>query len=319
MSERNPRIGLVWTFLARHMLEVVLVAVCVFLAIRAPGFLSIESLTTILRSVAPWGLIAFGMTMVIVAGEIDLSVGSAVAFAACLIAWLVNAGVPVPVALVISVAVGGLCGAFTGLMRSVFQVPSFITSLALLAGLRGGALLISGGFTLTPFPSWYSFLGSGYVAGIPVPVIVFTTVFVAVHVLMNHTPFGRAVYAVGGNAEAARLSGINVGTVRVAVLAVTGMLAAISAVMLSARAMAGNPTEAEGWELDIIAAVIIGGTSLTGGVGSAWGTLVGVIFIGVIVTGMTLLDVPSDNQFLVRGAIILAAVLMNQLQQRKPR
>ena len=319
MSEGNSRIGRAWTFLACHMLEVVLAAVCVFLAFRAPGFLSVESLTTILRSVAPWGLIAFGMTMVIVAGEIDLSVGSAVAFSACLIAWLVDAGLPVPVAILAGVASGGLCGAFTGVMRSAFQVPSFITSLALLAGLRGGALLITGGFTLTPFPGWYSLLGSGYVAGIPFPVIVFAAAFVAVHVLMNYTPFGRTVYAVGGNPEAARLSGINVGAVRVAVLAITGMLAAISAVMLSARAMAGNPTEAEGWELDIIAAVIIGGTSLAGGVGSAWGTLVGVIFIGVVVTGMTLLDVPSDNQFLVRGAIILAAVLMNQLQERKPR
>ena len=147
---------------------------------------------------------------------------------------------------------------------------------------------------MTPFPAWYSLLG-GYVHGVvPVAAIVFLAAFAAVHFTMNYTSFGRAVYAVGGNAEAARLSGINVVAVRMAVLAITSMLAAVSGILVSARFEAADPTVAKGWELDVIAAVIIGGTSLTGGVGTIWGTFVGVIFIGVILNGMTLLNVPTD-------------------------
>jgi ribose/xylose/arabinose/galactoside ABC-type transport system permease subunit len=285
------------------------------LACTAPNFLTTDNLLNVLRSVSEIGIIAFGMTMVIIAGEIDLSVGSAVAFAGCITAWLVQHGVPVPVALLVALALGFGVGSFTGLVRAKYGVPSFITSLALLTALRGAALKITGGFSLTPFPEWYGFLGSGYVLGIPFSAILLALTFVIVFFLMSYTSFGRSVYAVGGNAEAARLCGINVGLVRVMVLALTGLLAALSGIVLSARMLSGNPTVGVGWELDVIAAVIVGGTSLSGGIGRVWGTLVGVVFIGVIVNGMRLLDVHEDGQLIARGVIIVLAVLLSRLQR----
>jgi ribose/xylose/arabinose/galactoside ABC-type transport system permease subunit len=297
-------------------MELVLAGTCVVLALTAPNFLTVDNLLNVLRSVSMQGIIAFGMTMVIIACEIDLSVGSMVALSGCLLAWLVQAGVPLWVGIPLTLSAGLLCGAFTGVMRTRFQVPSFITSLALFTALKGGALLITGGFPITSFPKWFGYLGGGYLAGIPVPAIAFIICFIVVSVLMNHTTFGRAVYAVGGNPEAARLMGINVAGVRIAVLAITGGLAALSGVMLASRMMSGTPTVAQGWELDVIAAVIIGGTSLTGGVGTIRGTLVGMCFIGVIINGMTLLNVPAYFQYVVRGGLILAAVLINRIEVR---
>jgi sugar transport system permease protein len=303
--------------LSRAMLEIVLVGLCMYLAFTAKNFFTLDNMMNVLRSISEQALIAFGMTMVIVAGEIDLSVASMAALSGCLVAWLARAGVPVPLAIVAALAAGAASGGFTGFMRSRFSVPSFITTLALFSSLRGAAERLTGGFPISFFPSWYSFLGSGYVFGVPFPAILFLLTFGGVYFLMNYTTFGRSVYAVGGNAEAARLSGIGVAKVRILVLALTGILTAASGVMLSARMMNGDPTAAKGWELEVIAAVIIGGTSLMGGAGSVWGTLIGVIFIGVIANGMTLLNVSPYSQHIVQGVLILAAVLVNQVQRAK--
>jgi ribose/xylose/arabinose/galactoside ABC-type transport system permease subunit len=309
------------------ILEAILLVLCVFLAFTASGFLTPENLLNVLRNVSMQGVIAFGMTMVIIAGEIDLSIGSAVAFAGCLTAYLtiqLSGGwlaLPLPLAIAISIvaalAVGYLIGTFTGFMRTRYQVPSFITTLALMTGLSGAAELITNGFPLTPFPSWYNFIGGGYLLGVPFPALIFLLTFAVLQVLMNYTSFGRSVYAVGGNAEAARLSGINVSRVKWVVLGITSLLAALSGVMVSSEIMSGTPTAARGWELDVIAAVIIGGTSLMGGVGRIWGTMIGVVFLGVIMNGMTLLNVSEYWQHVVRGAIILVAVLLNLLQKEK--
>jgi ribose/xylose/arabinose/galactoside ABC-type transport system permease subunit len=308
------------------ILEIILLALCCFLAFAASGFFTTDNLLNVLRNVSMQGLIALGMTMVIISGEIDLSVGSAVAFAGCFTAFLTERlsgpgiGMPMPLAvataILLALATGFLLGCFAGAMRTRYQVPSFITTLALMTGLSGAAELITNGFPLTPFPGWYNFFGGGYLLGIPVPALVFLTAFACAHFLMNYTSFGRWVYAVGGNAEAARLSGINVGFVKILVLGITAMLAALSGVMQSSEIMSGTPTTAKGWELDVIAAVIVGGTSFMGGVGRIWGTMVGVIFLGVIVNGMTLLNVSEYWQHVVRGVLILAAVLLNET--RKP-
>jgi ribose/xylose/arabinose/galactoside ABC-type transport system permease subunit len=312
-------------WLSEGILEIILISFCVALSFVAPGFLTAENLLNVLRNVSMQGVIAFGMTMVIVAGEIDLSVGSGVAFAGCLVALLTEtlngAGLGLPLSIVIAIlitlAVGFLIGAFTGHMRTKYQVPSFITTLALLTGLSGAAELITNGFPLTPFPGWYNFIGGGYVLGIPFPALIFLLTFGALQFLMNYTAFGRSVYAVGGNAEAARLSGINVKRVKTLVLGITAFLAAVSGIMLSSEIMSGTATAAKGWELDVIAAVIIGGTSLMGGVGRIWGTMIGVVFLGVIMNGMTLLNVSEYWQHVVRGALILVAVLLNLVQKRK--
>jgi ribose/xylose/arabinose/galactoside ABC-type transport system permease subunit len=301
-------------FLARWMMEAILAGLCLYLALRAPNFLTLENGLAVLRSIAMQGLIAFGMTMVIIVGEIDLSVGAMVAFSGCLVAVLADRGLPPAAGIAAALACGGVSGGFTGFMRTRFAVPTFITTLALLTGLRGLALMVTGGFPVTSFPEWYGFLGAGQVLRIPFPALILAVAFVAIQTLMTRTRLGRAIYAVGSNPMAARLAGIDVARVKIAVLALTGMLAALSGVMLSARIMSGTPTVAQGWELDVIAAVIIGGTSLAGGAGTIWGTLVGIVFIGVVANGMTLLDIPIYTQYVVRGLLIFGAVLLNRMQ-----
>jgi ribose/xylose/arabinose/galactoside ABC-type transport system permease subunit len=307
--------------LGQSIMALVLVGVCAILAVLAPGFFTTGNLLNVLRNVSMQGIIAFGMTMVIIAGEIDLGVGSAVAFSGCLAAWVTAflagppVGMPMPLAiaaaLVASLAAGLAIGGATGYLRVRFRMPTFITTLAWMSVLRGAAELVTGGFPIARFPPWYNFLGWGSVAGIPFPAILFVLTFVVILVLMNYTSFGRSIYAVGGNAEAARLSGINVGRVRILVMALVSFLAALSGILLSSQINAGSAATAKGWELDVISAVIIGGTSLMGGAGTVWGTMIGVVFLGVLVNGMTLLNISEYWQHVVRGSLILAAVLLN--------
>jgi ribose/xylose/arabinose/galactoside ABC-type transport system permease subunit len=312
----------VYSWAKRSIMELVLFVLCVVLALLAEGFFSTDNLLNVLRNVSMQGVIAFGMTMVIVSGEIDLSVGSAVAFAGCFTAFmaerLAGIGLPmataIPLAILCSFIVGFAVGSLTGFLRARFGVPTFITTLAWMTGLRGAAELITNGFPLTPFPGWYNFIGGGYLFGIPFPAIVFITIFLIIYFLMSYTSFGRSIYAVGGNAEAARLSGIKVARIKILVMGLVALLAALSGVMQSAEIMSGTATTATGWELDVIAAVIIGGTSLTGGVGTVRGTLIGVIFLGVLVNGMTLLNISEYWQHVVRGMLILVAVLINRAQ-----
>jgi ribose/xylose/arabinose/galactoside ABC-type transport system permease subunit len=298
----------------------VLAVLCAYLTWRTPRFATVENLLNVLRTVSMPGIIALGMTLVIVAGEIDLSVGSQVAFAGCLAAWICGALGRTPAAAAVGVALsllaGAGCGAITGVLRVKVGVPSFITTLAWLTVLRGGAQLLNGGFTLTTFPRGYDWLGSGSLAGLPAPALVLAVVFAATWGLMNFTNFGRAVYAVGGNAEAARLSGVNTAGVKIAVLALVALLAALSGILQSARLNSGNPTTAVGLELEVISAVIIGGASLMGGSGTVGGTMLGVLFLGLLGNGMTLLDCGEYWQNVVRGGLILVAVLLNMASQR---
>lgn len=310
-------------FVRRYTMELILLALIVFLIFTAPGFASLANTLNVLRTVAMLGIIAFGMTAVIIAGEIDLSVGAGAALAGCIVAWFgVNfteswgGTAALGFGFLCAVVVGFFTGFMTGKFRQWFNVPSFITTLALFTALRGAANLITGGFPLSNLPPSFGFFGGGYLFGIPFPVYLFVLTFIAMHFLMNHTSFGREVYAVGGNMEAARLSGIDVWRVKSLTLALTGVLTAVSGTLIASQIGSGTGTTATGMELDVIAAVIIGGTSLFGGKGRIWGTFVGVIFLGCISNGMTLLNVSEYWQYVVRGAIILGAVLLNQMLDR---
>lgn len=310
-------------FVRTYTMELILLALVVFLIFTAPGFASLANTLNVLRTVAMLGIIAFGMTAVIIAGEIDLSVGAGAALAGCIVAWFGETyadalgGMPaLALGFLAAVVVGFATGFLTGKFRQWFNVPSFITTLALFTALRGAANLITGGFPLSNLPPSFNFFGGGYLLGIPFPVYLFVATFAGMHFLMNHTSFGREVYAVGGNMEAARLSGINVWKVKSLTLALTGVLTAVSGTLIASQIGSGTGTTATGMELDVIAAVIIGGTSLFGGKGRIWGTFVGVIFLGCISNGMTLLNVSEYWQYVVRGAIILGAVLLNQMLER---
>ncbi len=304
-------------------MEAILLVLLIVLVAIAPGFATLGNLLNVLRTVSMLGIIAFGMTAVIIAGEIDLSVGAGAALAGCIVAWFageftdsLGAGPAIFIGFVAALAVGFCTGVVSGKVRQWFNVPTFITTLAMFTALRGAANLITGGFPLATFPDWFSFFGAGAVLGIPFPVYVFASVFIVMHVLMKFTSFGRAVYAVGGNAEAARLSGIDVFRVKTLTLAITGMLTAITGTLLASQIGSGVGTTATGMELDVIAATIIGGTSLFGGKGRIWGTLLGVIFLGCISNGMTLMNVSEYWQLVARGAIIVGAVLLNQMLER---
>ncbi|MFO1033234.1 MAG: ABC transporter permease [Hyphomicrobiales bacterium] len=310
-------------FLKKRPMEAILLVLVIFLIFSAPGFASMANVLNVLRTGAMLGIIAFGMTAVIISGEIDLSVGAGVALAGCIVAWFAATfrdswgGYPaVAVGLVVAVTIGFFLGYMTGRFRQWFNVPTFITTLALFTALRGAANLITGGFPISNFPPGFDFFGGGYLFGIPFPVYIFLLTFAFTHFLMNYTSFGRSVYAVGGNMEAARLSGIDVWKVKSLTLGLTGILTAISGTLIASQIGSGTGTTATGMELDVIAAVIIGGTSLFGGKGRIWGTLIGVLFLGCISNGMTLMDVSEYWQYVVRGAIILGAVLLNQVLER---
>lgn len=307
----------------RHPMEIILVAMYLYLMAAAPGFATIDNQFNVLRNVTMQGIIAFGMTMIIISGEIDLSIGSGVAFAGCVTAWFTRELTPFTGAYT-AIALGSVAamiimfcvGVFTGKLRQHFNMPTFITTLGLLTVLSGAANLITGGFPITSFPYQFNFLGSGFLFGIPFPVYIFVAVFGLVYFLMNYTSFGRSIYAVGGNLEAARLSGIDVWKTKTLALGITGVFTAIAGILIASQILSGSASAARGWELDVISAVIIGGTSLFGGKGSIRGTLIGVLFLGVIVNGMTLLNVSEYWQYVVRGMLIISAVLLNHALEK---
>lgn len=307
-----------------YVMEICLAILIIGLIIVAPGFASNGNLLNVLRSVSMLGIISFGMTAVIISAEIDLSVGAGVAFSGCVAAWIVDAFSPslgdigaVALGSIAAVALCMLSGLFTGLLRSRYNVPSFITTLGLLTALRGAANLVTNGFPLASFPSWFGYFGNGSLLGIPFPVYVFLSVFAAMYFVMGYTEYGRAVYAVGGNAEAARLSGIRVGLVKTVAFIITGALTGISGLLIASQIGSGTGTTATGMELDVIAATIIGGTSLFGGKGRIVGTLIGVLFLGFIGNGMTLMNVSDYWQYVVRGVLIVSAMLLNHVIDKR--
>ena len=317
------------------MMEFVLLTLIVILALANDKFLTFRNIFTMLRANAHYGVIAFGMTMVIITGEIDLSVGSTVALSGIIIARITNwlyavpneAGrmvlpeyVPSFGAILGILAICVYCaavGSIIGWIRFKFGLPTFIISLTFLYITYGIAFAVSGGMPVRGFPAWYRFLGTGTPYGVPMPVWILLLVFAGVLITMNYTKFGRSVYAVGGNPEAARLSGINVLKVRITVHIMAQLSAALAGILISAGLGSTTHTLGKGWELNAISAVVLGGAAMTGGIGKVWGTCVGIIFLAVVVNGLTLLNVSDDAQYVVKGLLILGAVLFNAIQSRK--
>jgi len=300
-----------------------LIAVLAFLYIvftfTAPNFLTMGNQLNILQSAAFVGIIAFGMTLVIICGEIDISVGSAVALSSALLGVLVDKlGLPIGFAVLLVLIEGTLIGLLGGYIRARFGVPSFIVTLAWFSGLKGLALFMTNAFPIYIDSPSFEFWGAGRIWGIiPVPAVFLVAAFAIFYFISKRTPFGRSVFAVGGNAEAARLSGLPVARIRMLVLGTTGLLAAIVGILLSSRLSSGNPNIGSGLEFEVIAAVIIGGTSLAGGKGSMVGTLVGVLLITVLKNGMTLWGINPYTQNIVNGAIVLIAVLISSLRNKR--
>lgn len=308
------------------ILEGILILLFIILSFTAQGFFSWPNFFNILRNASTNGIIALGMTLVIISGEIDLSVGNAIAFYGCLAAVLVRdlvaAQYPVVGVVIFAIIacflVAILCGFFTGWIRNRFSVPTFITTLALMFVYKGGAYLVTNSFPVISFPKWFYFLGSGYFyKAIPFQAIIFLILFGIMWFISKYTTFGRAVYAIGGNPESARLSGINVGRVRMRIMALTAIFSAISGLIIAAQIQSGNPTVGVSEELNVIAACIVGGVSLMGGKGRIWSTFVGVMFLRIILNGMTLLNINEYWQYVARAVLILGAVLIYQSQESR--
>ncbi len=300
---------------------IALLAMCVFLVIfptTRSAFLTQNNVFNILRQNASNLFLATGMTMVIILGGIDLSVGSVIALSGCVAAGcVVNMGLPEVAAFLIAILIGAAVGMFNGVVICKTNIPPFIVTLASMNITKGIALVYTQGAPIRCMTDAFKFPGAGYVGPIPTPVILMLIIFVIAVMLVNRTHFGRHIYAVGGNAQAASFSGINVQKVKFWVYTFTGIMAGIAGVVIASRLYSGQPRSGEGAEMDAIAAVVVGGTSMSGGSGRLGGTLIGVLIIGVLNNGLNLMGVDSNWQYIVKGFVILLAVYVDFIRNRK--
>jgi len=303
------------TFMSDNKSLIGLLILMALVSLASPNFLSVDNLLNILRQTSINAIIAMGMTFVILTAGIDLSVGSILALAGAICATMIAADMPLIFALVTTVMIGAALGASGGAVISFFGVQPFIATLVGMTIIRGLTLVYSDGRPISTgdldvaeaFFQW----GGGYILGIPVPVIIAFVVFTLCWFVLNHTKMGRYVYAIGGNEQVARLAGINVTRVKIGVYAISGALAAIAGIILTARLESAQPTAGLSYELDAIAAVVLGGTSLMGGRGRISGTLIGALIIGVLNNALNLMDVSSYYQMIAKGAVILLAVAVD--------
>ena len=287
------------------------------LSFLSPYFLTFDNLINIFRQSSVNALLALGQLLVIITAGIDLSVGSIMGLSCVLLAMMLKAGVPWIASVVAAFGIGAAMGATNGLLLTKLRLPHpFIPTLGMMNVARGLAFVISGGFPISELPEGFRFWGAGTVAYIPVPVILVIVVYSIFHVFLTRTTLGRDVYAIGGNKQAAVFSGIPVDRRLTMVYTMSGALAAVGAIVLAGRLNSGFPLAGDGAELDAIAAVIIGGASFFGGVGTVWGTLIGALIMGVLRNGLTLLNVSPNWQKVVIGVVIVAAVWIDVLRQR---
>lgn len=282
----------------------------VIMSLGSEQFFTVANLTNILRQVSIVGILAVGMTFVILIGGIDLSVGSVMALTGTIMAGLmINYSFPPLLAILLGVILGALIGYVTGSLVAYARIPAIIVTLAMMEVARGVGLLYTGGYPLSGLPSSFASFGRGYVFGfIPVPVLIMAIVFIVAYIILNHLPFGRYIYAIGGNEEAVRLSGIKVKKYKILVYVICGITASISGMILVSRLMSGQPNAGEGYELSAIAAVVLGGTSIAGGRGHIIGTLLGALLMGVLSNGLNLMGVSSYVQMVLTGVMIIAAI-----------
>jgi len=292
----------------------------VLFAQLSPYFLTAENLVNITLQVSITAIIAAGMTFVILTAGIDLSVGAVVALSGVIATSCLRVSASFPLALAVAmtagVGVGALAGSLAGVLITRFRITPFIVTLAIMTIARGAAFMYTDGRPIWDLPAEFSVLGSGRVAGLPIPTVIMLIVYVVAYVVFKQTRFGRYVYAVGGNKEAAHLSGINTNAVILRVYVISGILAALSGILLSSRMNSGQPNAGLMYELDVIAAVVVGGTSLFGGRGSIVGTFLGAMLIGILRNGLNLINVSSYVQMVVLGVVILLAVMLDQLKKR---
>ena len=320
----------VMNFLFDHVVEVILVILIIVMGNVSSTFNTTANWLNIFRNMSMKGLIVFGMTMVIISGHIDLSIGSTVAISGVIVARCCRdlpaaMGVSVTVAciigIVLSFMLAVIMGTVHGFAQHKFGMPAFIVTLASQNLLYGLAGILSGGFPIAnTFPFWFTVLGTGKIggpSGFPVPALILFSFFLIMFFIIRYTTTGRSMYAIGGNQESARLSGISVLKTKIFANSSVQVMCVIAGFINAAQVLSGSYSFGRGWEVDVISAVVIGGTSMAGGIGKMWGTMMGVIFLGVIINGMTILNVSNYAQFVVRAIFMSVAVLIATYQAKK--
>ncbi|PXY92180.1 ABC transporter permease [Gilliamella apis] len=297
---------------------IALLLISIILSFASPVFLSQENMLSVLRQVSTNMCLALGMTLIIILGGIDLSVGSIVAMAGTLTVGFISIGeMGIVPAILLGLFIGTLCGAANGVAIAYTGIPPFIVTLAMMMIARGVGYIYSGGQSIRIFDESFTSIGTGYLGMIPYPVIYMVVFIVVMLVVVNRTRLGTYIYALGGNREAARLSGIAIKRVEIIVYTIAGFLAAFAGIVLAARMYSGQPSVAQGYEMDAIAACVLGGISMSGGIGRISGTILGVIVIGIINNGLNLLGVNSFWQLVAKGVIIFLAVYVDMLKRKK--
>jgi len=324
-------------FIRKYAIVLILLGMIVLMSILSDAFLAPRNLVNVVRQISVISLLAIGVTMVIITTGIDLSLGSVLALSAVVASSLAQRpdwreakfpglDVPLLVPILAGLGVGLLCGTINGSLIAKFKIPPFIATLGMMTVARGFALIFSDR-PVSGLKASYNFIGQGEILkvipvagqrplGIPIPVIILIVVAVLAHIMLTSTRFGRYIYALGGNEQAARISGVNIDRVKISVYAISGLLAGLAGLVLSSRIGSGQPGLAVGYELDAIAAAVIGGTSLSGGIGTIWGTIVGALIIGVLNNGLDLLNVSAYWQTIVKGSIIVIAVIIDTRKNR---
>lgn len=300
----------------------VFLALCILLSILVPTFLLPQNLLNVLIQISINALLAIGMTFVIISGGIDLSVGSVAALAGIVVTALLKqypSSTPMMYVIIIFsvLAVGIVCGGISGLAIAKLNVEPFIATLAMLSIARGFAFVYTQSKPIFGLPPAFSWIGQGYIGPIPVIVLIMIFCLAIAHIVLSKTCFGRYIYAIGSNEEVAKLCGINVARVKLIIYVISGVLSALGGVALASRLATGQPAAASGYELNAIAAVVLGGTSLSGGKGSIGKTIIGIMTIGVINNGLSLLQISSYWQSITMGLIIMIAVILDKINTRK--
>ena len=294
-----------------------LVALCVVIAFRSDSFLTYENIMNVLRQSAQNIFIASGMTIILIAGGIDLSVGSVVGLVGVMVGTMVNDGMPILLAVGICLVVGALMGTFNGMILSRTTLPPFIVTYALMTILRGGIYVYTGGTTVRIDDRSFIAVGTGYTLGIPNPVWYMAVILAIVYLILNRTKLGRHIYAIGGNEKAAEFSGIDVKNVRLFVYVFSGIMAAVAGIVLAARSYSGQPTAGTGAEMDAIEACVLGGCSMSGGYGFIGGTIIGALIIAIMNNGLNLMRIDSYWQMVAKGVIVLIAVYVDYVKNQK--
>ena len=303
-------------FLMKYVMYLFLILMCIVLTVASDKFLTVTNLMTIIKQISIQSIVAIGMTMIIISGNIDLSVGSLVALCSVSGAMSMNKGLPMIAAVIASVIIGALVGFITGGVTAKLKLHSFLVTLSLMTALRGLAQTMTNGRPVAGLPSAFGKIASASIGPVPLLVIYMIVLYAIFMYVMKYTAFGRSIYAVGSNQESARLSGINIEMVKTMVFVISGALCGIAGVLLTAKVRSGDPTCANAWEMDTIAGAIIGGTDMNGGEGKLGGTIIGLLFVGILANGMVLLGVSAYMQSVIKGLVIFMAVIINSIQKR---